>query len=156
MRKRIRYYIYFFVAALFLQLIALLKIVMDPPAEIELRLYNESYTLNEVAVIQTGAIFYFVLGTGYWIFRRLRRKLNYTLCAIHTLITVGGLTFYALSLLANGIIAGSDDEISANYNETVIMLLLPLIIIAQALYAANVFIGINSRSNRHRHRKKEY
>lgn len=156
MRKRIRYYIYFFVAALFLQLIALLKIVMDPPAELELRLYNESYILNELAVIQTGAIFYFVLGTGYWIFRRLRRKLNYTLCVIHTLITVGGLMFYAFSLLANGIIAGNDYEIYSNYNETVIMLLLPLIIIAQTLYAANVFIGINSSNKRHRQRKKEY
>jgi len=156
MRKRIRYYIYFFVAALFLQLIALLKKIMDPPSTLDLTLYSETYALDEFAILQYGALFYFVIGLSYWVFRILRRKLNHTLSAIHTFTTVGSLMLYALSILMSEFFEQDNYSTYFEHNETMIMILLPIVVIAQFLYLINIVNGLMFPSRKHKRKIKEY
>ncbi|WP_294820551.1 hypothetical protein [uncultured Flavobacterium sp.] len=126
---------------------------MDAPVIQEITLYDKTFTIREFAVIQCAALFYFFIGATYWGFRKLKRRLNPTLSAIHTLVTVGSLMVYSFSILINEFFA-QDYTAYFELNETVIMLLLPLMAVAQVLYLINVIIGIKTPYHQRRHKKK--
>lgn len=156
MRKRSKYYIYFFVAALLLQLIALFKRIIDPPTDLEFTLYDTNYIIDEFLLVEFGALFYFILALGYWILYKLRRKPSRTLASIHTVITIGSFVVYQLTILFQNTEDGGVSITYYRHNETLIMLLIPFVGLAQLLYLINIYIGIQNSHRNHRRKKREY
>ncbi|MEL1245390.1 hypothetical protein AAEO56_14035 [Flavobacterium sp. DGU11] len=159
MRKRSKTFLYFFVAALLLQLIAILKLVFLPETidtSFDMNIYDTYYVIDEFTLIETVTGVYFLLGLGYWILYRLKRRPNITLSNIHALVTVGGLAFYLIASPVASFI--EDDSYSSYYrnSDTLLILLIPLVAIAQVLYIINIFIGIQTPYHRHKRRKTEY
>ncbi len=155
MRRRNKYYIYFFVTAMLLQFIAVVIKVFIQPPNLSFTLYNETYTVNEFVFIQCGAVFYFLAGLGYWILRSLKRKQNDTLSVIHSVVTVGGLFLYLFAIPVKSFLT-EDIYDGFKHNDALIMLMLPAVAIAQVLYAVNIAIGIRTPYHRHKRRQKEY
>jgi hypothetical protein len=157
MRKRKKFHIYFFVTALLLQCIALIKKFLDPETALSFTVYNANFTLDKFWLLEIATIVYFSLGLGYWLMYKLKRMPNPTLAGIHTIITVGGMAFYLIIVPVTGII--EDEEGHHGFytlNETLLMLLIPPFILAQLLNILNIFIGIQTPYRRHRHKKKDY
>ncbi|AWH83741.1 hypothetical protein HYN59_00800 [Flavobacterium album] len=159
MRKRSKTYLYFFVAALLLQLIAVLKLVFVPETidtSFDMNIYDTYYVIDEFTLIESVTGIYFLLGLGYWILYRLKRRPSIMLSNIHALVTVGGLAFY---LIASTVASFIEDNSYGSYyrnNDTLLILLLPLVALAQLLYVINIVIGIQTPYHRHRRRKTEY
>lgn len=156
MRKRRKVHTYFFIAALILQFFAVLMKVFDPPTLLEFTLYDSIYEIDEFLLMEYLSIFYFLLGLGYWLLRIMKRRPNRSLTIVHFFITMGSIGLYAAVVVVSGFF--EDDSYTRHYkhNETLIMLLLPILAVAQLLYVLNLFIGVANPYRKHTHRNREY
>ena len=85
------------------------------------------------------SLFYFLLGFGYWLVKRVNGRLNSVLTYVHALIMFGSVLAYGIALAAR----------SSATNSILVISILAVVLIAQPIYVINLMVGIfNWRKDR--------
>lgn len=85
------------------------------------------------------ALFYFLLGFGYWLVKRVKGRLNSVLTYVHVSIMFGSLLAYGIALVTQ----------SSATNSILVICISVIVFIAQPMYVINLMVGIfNWRKDR--------
>ena len=135
-------YIYFWLSALIIFILGLFTF-SDKNAVIDINIHDTYYIIHIFHLITLISLLYFILGSIYWMFKKLKIPLIKNLSLIHLFITIGGLLIYFLLMT----LFKDDTEIEPGiYNEsstlgTLLIILFFLIVFAQLLFLLNIIIG---------------
>lgn len=104
-----------------------------------INIYDTFLILQKFQFLLFLALFYFLLGFGYWLVKKVKGRLNFTLSIIHVIIMFGSLIIYGFFALLNS------ESLNLIFSITGIC----VIFIAQPIYVINLMIGIfNWRKDR--------
>jgi len=97
------------------------------------------------------AILFAIIGFGYWIMTKLKRRLSKWLNLIHIILTIGGiLTMWISSIIFGQANIESDNPIFDGIGtlNLILTILILIILIGQVFYPINIIIGLIRKGNK--------
>lgn len=114
----------------------------QPDENIDINFVDTYYVIAFFQLTTFFALFYFLIGFGYWLVNRLKGRLNKILLFVHAIIMLG--SFIGILIIWNVI-----DEYDILRNTAFLISLTLILFIAQPIYVINLMLGLfNWRKDR--------
>ena len=114
----------------------------QPQQVLDINFADTFYVIAFFQLTTFFALFYFLIGFGYWLVNRLNGRLNKILLFVHAFIMLG-------SLIGVLIIWNTTNENDFIRNTTFVISLIAILFIAQPIYVVNLMLGLfNWRKDR--------
>lgn len=108
-------------------------------------IYDTYYIVGIFEVLFLLSLFYFLIGFGYWLVKKVKGRLSRILCFIHAFIMLTNILLFAICLATST----TDFSISSSYftfgdwqSAVLVACLIAVLFIAQPLYVINLMLGI--------------
>jgi len=114
-------------------------------ATLGINVHDTVFIIAKLHVAIFISLLFAILGQGYWMMNRLKRKLSNWLSRSHTTITLGALLIsWILSFVDLSKNIDSDSAVfdSSHLYELILILIIIMVLLAQILYVINLFIGM--------------
>ncbi len=133
---------YLWIISLLVLLIGFISLGND--TTIDLNIHDSYYVIPSVYISLIISVIYFMLGTGYWLFIKMKRNLFQKLTYFHLIISVGSFVFYWMLILYHKIFISKQEELfnDGNFVNKFIMIVFFLNLVAQPLYILNLISSL--------------
>ena len=120
-------------------------IVYDPDKTLDVNVHDTYYVIAHSHLTVITAVFYFLSGLPYFIFKLLKRKPYRVFTVIHLAVMVGGfIAYYIISFIIRAMATKNEFPVFDNTAERLNMLAILsffLVVLVQPLFLVNILIG---------------